>query len=80
MDVQYIANLARLQVRPRSAAFGLAVGSPHETRSHFDAQDFMNHGAPGDRTVHSGWLNRYLVATQPEDAARNEFRDRFLSA
>jgi uncharacterized protein (DUF1501 family) len=52
----------------------VAVGSPHPTRSHFDAQDFMNHGAPGDRTVHSGWLNRYLVATQPEDAARNEFR------
>ena len=52
----------------------VGVGSPHPTRSHFDAQDFMSYGAPGDRTVHSGWLNRYLTATQPEEGERNEFR------
>jgi uncharacterized protein (DUF1501 family) len=39
------------------------AGSPHPTRSHFDAQDFMAYGAPGDRTLRDGWLNRYLSAT-----------------
>jgi uncharacterized protein (DUF1501 family) len=38
------------------------VGSNHTTRSHFDAQDFMEYAAPGDRTVRSGWLNRMLEA------------------
>lgn len=38
-------------------------GSPHSTRSHFDAQDFMEYGAPGDRTTKNGWLNRFLTAT-----------------
>ncbi len=42
----------------------LNVGSHHPTRSHFDAQDFMERGAPGMRTVHNGWLNRYLQATR----------------
>lgn len=41
-------------------------GSPHPTRSHFDAQDFMEYAAPGNRTVRDGWLNRYLAATVPE--------------
>ena len=39
----------------------VCVGSPHSTRSHFDAQDFMERAAPGLRTVHDGWLNRYLA-------------------
>ncbi len=39
------------------------VGSPHPTRSHFDAQDFMEYAAPGLRTVRDGWLNRYLAQT-----------------
>lgn len=52
----------------------VGVGSPHPTRSHFDAQDFMSYAAPGDRTIHSGWLNRYLTATQPAEGERNEFR------
>ena len=38
-------------------------GSPHPTRSHIDAQDFMEYGAPGMRTIRDGWLNRYLAAT-----------------
>jgi len=42
------------------------AGSPNPTRSHFDAQDFMEYAAPGNRTVHDGWLNRYLAATVPE--------------
>lgn len=42
----------------------LNVGSPHPTRSHFDAQDFMEYAAPGLRNVQDGWLNRYLGATR----------------
>lgn len=37
-----------------------AAGSPHPTRSHFEAQDFMESAAPGDKTVADGWLNRYM--------------------
>jgi uncharacterized protein (DUF1501 family) len=44
--------------RDRSAAFVHAVGSPDATRSHFDAQDFMDSAAPGDKSVHDGWLDR----------------------
>ncbi|WP_207433762.1 DUF1501 domain-containing protein [Sabulibacter ruber] len=34
------------------------VGSPNPTRSHFDAQDFMETGTPFDKGTPSGWLNR----------------------
>ena len=37
-----------------------ASGSPHSTRSHFDAQDFMESGTPGIKSTPDGWLNRYL--------------------
>jgi len=37
-----------------------ACGSPDGTRSHFDAQDYMEFAAPGDKTVTVGWLNRFL--------------------
>ncbi len=36
------------------------AGSPHPTRSHFEAQYFMDTAAPGNKGVRSGWLNRYL--------------------
>ena len=39
------------------------VGSPFNSRSHFDAQDYMESGTPGDKTTHDGWLNRLLTAT-----------------
>jgi uncharacterized protein (DUF1501 family) len=42
----------------------VCVGSPHPTRSHFDAQDFMEFATPGLRTVRAGWLDRYLVRTR----------------
>ena len=35
-----------------------AVGSPDSTRSHFDAQDYMETGTPGRKGTPSGWLNR----------------------
>jgi uncharacterized protein (DUF1501 family) len=37
-----------------------AVGSPDPTRSHFEAQDFMENGTPGDGTTLTGWLGRHL--------------------
>jgi uncharacterized protein (DUF1501 family) len=44
-----------------------AVGSPDATRSHFDAQDFMESGTPGVKSTEDGWLNRYLQsAPEPE--------------
>ena len=37
-----------------------AVGSPDPTRSHFDAQDYMESGTPGRKATHDGWMNRAL--------------------
>ncbi len=48
-------------------AFVLNAGSTHPTRSHFDAQDFMERAAPGVKHVTEGWLNRYLTATKTAD-------------
>jgi uncharacterized protein (DUF1501 family) len=44
-----------------------ATGSPDTTRSHFDAQDFMESGTPGVKATPDGWLNRAL---QAEDLRR----------
>jgi len=41
-----------------------AAGSPDMSRSHFDAQDFMESGTPGVKGTEDGWLNRAL---QEED-------------
>jgi uncharacterized protein (DUF1501 family) len=43
-----------------------AVGSPDPTRSHFDAQDFMESGTPGMKATDDGWLNRALQAIPEE--------------
>ncbi|MDG2303828.1 MAG: DUF1501 domain-containing protein [Candidatus Binatia bacterium] len=42
-----------------------ACGSPDETRSHFDAQDYMETGTPGDKTTEDGWINRHLQTIPP---------------
>lgn len=39
-----------------------AAGSPDMTRSHFDAQDYMESGTPGVKITEDGWLNRALQA------------------
>ena len=39
-----------------------AAGSPDMTRSHFDAQDYMESGTPGVKSTADGWLNRALQA------------------
>jgi uncharacterized protein (DUF1501 family) len=41
-----------------------ATGSPDETRSHFDAQDYMESATPGVKSTRDGWLNRYLHAKE----------------
>jgi uncharacterized protein (DUF1501 family) len=47
-----------------------AVGSPSSTRSHFDAQDFMETATPDDKSTRDGWLNRLLSATDHQASAR----------
>ena len=44
----------------RHLAIVHAAGSPDSTRSHFDAQDFMESGTPGLKATEDGWLNRSL--------------------
>lgn len=44
----------------RQLAIVHAVGSPDTTRSHFDAQDFMESGTPGVKSTRDGWLSRAL--------------------
>jgi len=44
----------------RHLAIVHAAGSPDATRSHFDAQDFMETGTPGLKATEDGWLNRSL--------------------
>jgi uncharacterized protein (DUF1501 family) len=46
-----------------------AVGSPDNTRSHFDAQDYMESGMPGNKAVTDGWLNRYLENNQEPEGS-----------
>jgi uncharacterized protein (DUF1501 family) len=46
-----------------------AAGSPDMSRSHFDAQDFMESGTPGVKSTEDGWLNRAL---QEEDLRRRQ--------
>jgi uncharacterized protein (DUF1501 family) len=47
-----------------------ACGSPDTTRSHFDAQDYMESGTPGVKSTPDGWLARGLAAMPaPEPAS-----------
>ena len=50
----------------RELAIVHACGSPDSTRSHFDAQDYMESGTPGVKSTSEGWLNRYLQARKVE--------------
>ncbi len=45
-----------------------ASGSPEGTRSHFDAQDYMETATPGVKSTDEGWLNRYLHAREHQAA------------
>ena len=50
-----------------------AVGSPDPSRSHFDAQDYMESGTPGVKVTPDGWLNRALQ-TEPLTGKPTAFR------
>jgi uncharacterized protein (DUF1501 family) len=50
----------------RSLAIVHAAGSPDRTRSHFDAQDYMETATPGVKATRDGWLNRYLQASSSD--------------
>jgi len=50
-----------------SLAFVHAVGSPDPTRSHFDAQDYLELGTPGVKGTSDGWLARALGETEIEE-------------
>jgi uncharacterized protein (DUF1501 family) len=52
-----------------SAAFVHAAGSPNATRSHFDAQDFMESGTPGVKSTSDGFLSRAVAEKKADKAS-----------
>ena len=66
LDGRFGLHPALLSLKPlwdkKQLAIVEAVGSPDPTRSHFDAQDYMETGTPGLRATGDGWLNRALTA------------------
>jgi len=66
LDGRFGLNPALASLLPlwteRKLAFVHAAGSPDATRSHFDAQLFIENGTPGDGTTRDGWMNRLLAA------------------
>jgi len=52
--------------KSRNLAFVTSAGSPDPTRSHFDAQDYMESGVPGVKVVSTGWMNR-LITLLPDN-------------
>ena len=49
----------------KQLAFVHAAGSPDATRSHFDAQLYIENGTPGRNTTADGWMNRLLATLPP---------------
>src|SRR5687767_5231818 len=56
--------------KDRSLAVVHAAGSPDATRSHFDAQDFMESGTPGIKSTPDGFLSRALAARKSDAKLR----------
>ena len=52
--------------RSKQLAVIHSAGSPDNTRSHFDAQDYMESGTPGVKSTRDGWLNRVLQTSYSE--------------
>jgi uncharacterized protein (DUF1501 family) len=48
--------------KDKNLAFIQSCGSNAATRSHFDAQYYMETGVPGDKKITEGWMNRLLAA------------------
>ena len=66
LDDHFGLNPALGSIMPRWKEGTLAIvhacGSPDPTRSHFDAQDYMESGTPGLKITPDGWMNRVLAA------------------
>ena len=56
--------------KDEALAFVHAVGSPDTTRSHFDAQDFMESGTPGVKSTEDGFLSRALMVKKDPSPLR----------
>jgi uncharacterized protein (DUF1501 family) len=63
-----LAPLANLW-QTKQLAIIHSAGSPDNTRSHFDAQDYMESGTPGNKSTGDGWLNRALQQEKSKDAS-----------
>jgi uncharacterized protein (DUF1501 family) len=61
-----LAPLQKLYAR-HELAIVHACGSPDSTRSHFDAQDYMESATPGMKGTTDGWLNRYLQTKREQE-------------
>jgi len=74
LDGHFGLNPALKPLKPlwdkKQLAIVEAVGSPDPTRSHFDAQDYMESGTPGMKNTNDGWLNRALVREQAPSPLR----------
>jgi uncharacterized protein (DUF1501 family) len=58
--------------RDKHLAIVHGAGSPDPTRSHFEAQDFLESGTPGVRGTEDGWLNRALYELAPDKSAADK--------
>lgn len=73
LDADFALHPALAPLMPlwqqQQLAFIHAAGSPDPTRSHFDAQLFIENGTPGRRTTADGWMNRLIAASPGPHAA-----------
>jgi uncharacterized protein (DUF1501 family) len=69
LDGHFALNNAMQPLKPlwdkQQLAIVEATGSPDPSRSHFDAQDYMESGTPG-KTTGDGWMNRALTPVGPD--------------
>jgi uncharacterized protein (DUF1501 family) len=76
LDGRYAFHPSLQSLKPlwdsRQLAIIHAAGSPNPSRSHFDAQDYMESATPGLKATADGWLNRYLQSKP--DPERSLFR------
>src|SRR5262249_47988654 len=54
--------------KAKTLSFVHASGSPDPSRSHFDAQGYMESGVPGNKSVTTGWMNRLISELPKKDS------------
>ncbi len=78
LDGRFGLNPALASLMPlwqsQHLAFVVAAGSPDATRSHFDAQDYMESGTPGRKGTSDGWMNRLAGQTLAPGEAPSPMR------